>query len=210
MSPGWGRERNRTPASPAYLGITSRVGGSRTAPTGSGRERMGFIARSWFDKACPERSRRAHQDRATSPLSGSSTSLGNRLTRTGPIKNRWPGRKAVLKSQGGCGSSGGRPMGGFADNQYTCLDCGSEYSSANGFHRRGAIEGGLPKLRVHGAAQATEMVSLGQGLRRPDERRVNNRRYGHGYDRSGTGPRRFDVELVTCAPLSAFRVTDSH
>ena len=84
-------------------------------------------------------------------------------------------------------------MGGFSDNHYTCLDCESEVQPSNGFHRRGASEGGLSKLRVHGAAQAAAMVSLGQGLRRPDERRMNNRRYGHGYDRSGAGPGRFDV-----------------
>ncbi len=45
----------------------------------------------------------------------------------------WQARNAVLKSRGGCGSSGGRPMGGIADNRYTCLDCGSEYTRPMAF-----------------------------------------------------------------------------
>ncbi|MCY4107821.1 MAG: hypothetical protein OXG11_02210, partial [Chloroflexi bacterium] len=44
-----------------------------------------------------------------------------------------PVGKAVIKLQRGNESSGGRPMGGFSDNRYTCLDCESEYSRPMAF-----------------------------------------------------------------------------
>lgn len=68
--------------------------------------------------------------------------------------------------------------------------------SADSFRRCKSRDAGLSKLLVTGPAKAQEVVSLGEGLCSPDERRVIYRRHGHGYDRSGAGSGRFALKRL--------------